>query len=146
VVGLKVFTVGGLAQPGDTLMEIVPRRAPLVIEARVSSNDADDIHVGQTTDVRLTAFHDQQLPLLEGKVTKLSADGFTDEKTGDRYFRAEVAVPPEELAALKQPGREAPVLKAGLPVEVVVPLRKRTALQYLVEPLQRRMFRAFHEQ
>lgn len=146
VVGLKVFTVGGLAQPGDTLMEIVPRRAPLVIEARVSSKDADDIHVGQTTDVRLTAFHDRQLPLLQGTVTKLSADGFTDEKTGDHYFRAEVAVPPEELAALKQPGREAPVLKAGLPVEVVVPLRKRTALQYLVEPLQQRMFRAFHEQ
>lgn len=146
VVGLKVFTVGGLAQPGDTLMEIVPKRAPLVIEARVSSNDADDIHVGQTTDVRLTAFHDRHLPLLEGTVTKLSADGFTDEKTGAHYFRAEVAVPPEELAALKQPGREAPMLKAGLPVEVVVPLRKRTALQYLVEPLQQRLFRAFREQ
>lgn len=146
VVGLKVFTVGGLAQPGDTLMEIVPKRAPLVIEARVSSNDADDIHVGQTTDVRLTAFHDRHLPLLEGTVTKLSADGFTDEKTAARYFRAEVAVPPEELAALKQPGREAPMLKAGLPVEVVVPLRKRTALQYMVEPLQQRLFRAFREQ
>jgi HlyD family secretion protein len=146
VVGLKVFTVGGLAQPGDTLMEIVPKRAPLVIEARVSSNDADDIHVGQTTDVRLTAFHDRHLPLLEGTVTKLSADGFTDEKTGAHYFRAEVAVPPEELAALKQPGREAPMLKAGLPVEVVVPLRKRTALQYMVEPLQQRLFRAFREQ
>ncbi|WP_082584980.1 HlyD family type I secretion periplasmic adaptor subunit [Caulobacter sp. Root655] len=146
VVGLKVFTVGGLAQPGDTLMEIVPKRAPLVIEARVSSNDADDIHVGQTTDVRLTAFHDRHLPLLEGTVTKLSADGFTDEKTGAHYFRAEVAVPPEELAALKQPGREAPMLKAGLPVEVVVPLRKRTALQYMIEPLQQRLFRAFREQ
>lgn len=146
VVGLKVFTVGGVAAPGETLMEIVPQRAPLVIEARVSPNDADDVHVGQTADVRFTAFHDRQLPLLQGTVTKLSADGFTDEKTGARYFRAEVAVPPEELAALKQPGREPPALKAGLPVEVVAPLRKRTALQYLLEPLQQRLFRSFREQ
>ncbi|PXA85787.1 HlyD family type I secretion periplasmic adaptor subunit [Caulobacter sp. D5] len=146
VVGLKVFTVGGVAAPGDVLMEIVPQRAPLVIEARVSPNDADDVHVGQAADVRLTAFHDRHLPLLQGKVTKLSADGFTDDKTGARYFRAEVAVPPEELAALKQPGREPPALKAGLPVEVVAPLRKRTALQYLLEPLQQRLFRSFREQ
>lgn len=146
VVGLKVFTVGGVAAPGDTLMEIVPQRAPLVIEARVSPNDADDVHVGQNADVKFTAFHDRHLPLLQGTVTKLSADGFTDEKTGARYFRAEVAVPPEELAALKQPGREPPALKPGLPVEVVAPLRKRTALQYLLEPLQQRLFRTFREQ
>jgi len=47
---------------------------------------------------------------------------------------------------LKQPGRDPPMLKAGLPVEVAAPLRKRTALRYLVEPLQQRMFRAFREQ
>ncbi len=79
-------------------------------------------------------------------LNKLSANGFTDEKTGAHYFRAEVAVPPEELAALKQPGREPPTLKAGLPVEVVAPLRKRKALQYLLEPLQQRLFRSFREQ
>jgi len=47
---------------------------------------------------------------------------------------------------LKQPGRYPPMLKAGLLVEVAAPLRKRTALRYLVEPLQQRMFRAFREQ
>ncbi|MBO9710415.1 MAG: HlyD family type I secretion periplasmic adaptor subunit [Caulobacter sp.] len=145
VVGLKVFTVGGVAPPGETLMEIVPRRAPLVIEARVSSTDANDVHPGQSVDVRLTAFHDRHLPILKGELTKLSADSFTDERTGARFYKAEVAVPPEELASLRQPGRDPPTLKAGLPVEVVAPMRKRTALEYLVEPLQQRMFRAFRE-
>jgi HlyD family secretion protein len=56
-------------------------------------------------------------------------------------------VPPEELARLQQgaqPGERE--LKSGLPVEMVVPLRKRTALQYLTEPLNQRLWRSFREQ
>ena len=33
----------------------------------------------------------------------------------------------------------------GLPVEVVIPLRKRTALQYLLEPLSQSVWRSFRE-
>jgi hypothetical protein len=41
--------------------------------------------------VRLSAFHDRHLPLLQGKVTKLPADGFADEKTGAREHRTHFA-------------------------------------------------------
>jgi HlyD family type I secretion membrane fusion protein len=94
VVGLNVFTVGGVVAPGQTLMEIVPQDRRLVIQAKVSPNDADDLKPGQKTQIRFTSLHERDLPLLNGTLTELSADSFTDEKTGVQYFRAEVAAPP----------------------------------------------------
>ena len=145
VVGLTVFTEGGVVQPGQTLMEIVPAEASLVIEARVAPPDADDLELGQRTEVRFTAFRDRALPILRGEVTGISADSFTDERTGEAYFRATVIVPPEELARIGVGPDEATALRPGLPVEVVVPQRKRTALQYFIEPLTRNLWRSFRE-
>jgi HlyD family secretion protein len=145
VVGLTAHTVGGVLQPGQTLMEIVPKGAPLVIEARVQPNDADDLHVGQATEVRFSAFHERDLPIVKGRLTKLSGDSFVDEKSGQRYFRAEVSVPPEEMLALRRVRGAETALMPGLPAEVVIPLRKRTALQYFLEPLQQSLWRSFRE-
>lgn len=145
VVGLTVFTVGGVVQPGQTLMEIVPREASLVIEAEVAPADADDLRVGQRTEVRFTAFRERNLPILHGELTGVSADSFTEERTGRAYFKATVTVPPEELAKIEAARGQDAGLRPGLPVEVVVPQRKRTALQYFLEPLTQNLWRSFRE-
>ena len=145
VVGLTVFTVGGVVQAGQTLMEIVPDRAHLIIEARVSPADADDLRIGQETEVRFTAFRDRDLPKLTGRLTGVSADSFTDETTGESFFRATVEVPEEQIEILQRVRGPDPGLRPGLPVEVVVPLRKRTALQYMLEPLTHSLWRSFRE-
>jgi HlyD family secretion protein len=145
VVGLTVFTVGGVVSPGQTLMEIVPQDRRLVIQAKVSPNDADDLRPGQKTQIRFTSLHERDLPLLNGKLTELSADSFTDEKTGAQYFRAEVSAPPEELDKIRKVRGVQSGLQAGLPVEVLIPLRKRSALAYLVEPLTQTFWRTGRE-
>ena len=137
---------GGVVQPGQTLMEIVPKNAELVIRARVSPDDADDLMVGQKTEIRIPAFHERNLPMLNGVITEISADSFLDEKTGTRFFTADVAVPPSETAKIARVRGAEQGLRPGLPVEVVVPLRKRTALQYFFEPLQQSIWRSFREQ
>jgi HlyD family secretion protein len=145
VVGLSVFTVGGVVQPGQTLMEIVPSHAELIIKARFSPNDADDLMPDQKTEIRIPAFHQRNMPIINGRIAEISADAFVDEKTGQRYFTGEIEVPPSEVAKIaKVRGGEAG-LKPGLPVEVVVPLRKRTALQYFFEPLQQTFWQSFRE-
>ncbi|HYG25321.1 MAG TPA: HlyD family efflux transporter periplasmic adaptor subunit, partial [Caulobacteraceae bacterium] len=146
VVGLSVHTVGGVVQPGQTLMEIVPRNADLVIRARVSPDDADDLRVGQETEIRIPAFHERNLPILEGRITGVSADSFVDEKSGASFFTVDVVVPPAEAAKIARVRGADAGLRPGLPVEVVVPLRKRTALQYFFEPLQQSVWRSFREQ
>jgi|WetSurMetagenome_2_1015567.scaffolds.fasta_scaffold11065_5 HlyD family secretion protein len=145
VMGLTTFTVGGVITPGQRLMDIVPDRAPLQIEARISPNDADDVHAGQEAEVRFAALHDRTLPIIKGQVTKVSADSFQDEKTGARYFTAEVSVPLSQVAVLERRRDANFVLKPGIPAQVLIPLHKRTALQYLMEPLSDAIWRSFRE-
>lgn len=144
-VGMTVFTVGGVIAPGDTLMEIVPQDRDLVIEAKIAPNDADDLVLGQQTQVKFTALHERNLPILNGTISKLSADSFADEKTGLRFFKAEIKVPETELSKIRQIRGKRTGLQAGLPVEVMVPLSKRTALTYLLEPLTQTLWRSGRE-
>lgn len=145
VVNLQVFTVGGVVGAGQTLMEIVPQDRKLVIEGRVSATDGDDLAVGMGTQVRFPAMHDRSAPTIRGRISRVSADSLEDEHSGQRYYKLQVVVPPGELAKLQRDGRPT-ALKAGLPADVIVPLRKRTALTYLLEPLRQSVWKAGREQ
>ena len=144
VVGLKLFTIGGVVAPGDTVMEIVPQDRALVIEAKISPDHADDVRIGMSTQVRFTALQERNLPILKGDVSKISADSFEDERTGMRYFMAEIVVPPTELAKIKMVRADGG-LRPGLMAEILIPLRKRTALTYLIEPLTQTLWRSGRE-
>ena len=144
VVGLAVFTPGGVIAPGQKLMDVVPDRAPLTVEARISPADADDVRIGQRAFVRFDTLHEQTLPALKGSVSRVSADSFTEERTGETYYTADVSVPLEELARIDRL-RGADTLRAGIPVSIEIPLRKRTALQYAIEPLTGVFRRSFNE-
>jgi HlyD family type I secretion membrane fusion protein len=145
VVGLSVFTPGGVIAPGQKLMEIVPERAALVIQARIAPDDADDLHVGQRALVKFSGLHERTLPNLEGKLTRLSADSFTDEKSGQSYFTGEVIVPYDQLRIIQDVRGKDFALRPGMPVQVLVPLRKRTALDYALEPLLGSFWASFRE-
>ena len=145
VLSLAVTGIGGVINPGQTVLEIVPDAAPMVIEAQVSPNDADDLHVGQETEIKITAFSERSLPILKGAITGLSADSLVDPKTGARYFTAEVTVPVGEINKLMDERGKKEALRPGLPVQVLVPLKKRTALQYMFEPITQALWRAGRE-
>lgn len=145
VVALKVFTEGGVVIAGDTLMEIVPSDRSLVIEAKAAPTDADDLTIGMTTQIRFPALQEKDLPIIEGQISKISADSFEDQRTGAHYFEIEVMVPLESLDKLKE-FRADGGIRAGLPAQVVVPLRKRTALGYLLEPLSSTFWKVGREQ
>jgi HlyD family secretion protein len=53
VVGLSVFTIGGVVAPGQTVMQIVPQDRELIIKAKIAPDDADDVYAGMLTKVRL---------------------------------------------------------------------------------------------
>ena len=145
VVGLTIFNAGAVVAPGQRLMDIVPDRDTLIIEARVSPADADDVRPGQRTEIKITAFPGRELPVLFGEVQDISADALTDEATHQPYFRVYVAVPPSQLDIIRQ-YQGAGALRPGLPAEVVIPLRERTALDYLFEPFRHALWRSFREQ
>jgi multidrug efflux pump subunit AcrA (membrane-fusion protein) len=143
-VGLNIFTIGGVVGPGEKLMEIVPNNRALVIEAKASPNDADDIKIGMETQVRFSALQEKNIPILYGKVSKISADSLEDARTGERFFMVEVVVPTAEIEKIRRVRKEG-ALTAGLPAEVMIPMQKRTALEYLLEPLTQMLWRAGRE-
>jgi len=145
VVGLSVFTVGGVISAGQTLMEIVPDTRGLVIQAQVNPADADDVFQGQKAQLRFVSVSDKTLPMLEGTVRTISADRLTDEKSGVSYFQAEIEVAPAELNKVRAVLGQGQ-LRPGIPVEAVLAARKRTALQYIFEPLTVHFWRSLREQ
>jgi HlyD family type I secretion membrane fusion protein len=144
VVGLTVFTIGGVVAPGQKLMDIVPDGRELIVQAQLKPSDADDAYAGQRAQVRFVSVHNRSLPLFTGTVRTVSADAFTDEKSGRSYFRAEIVIPERELRRVQSVLGNGE-LRPGLPVEAVMTVRKRTALQYLLEPLTGALWRSGHE-
>lgn len=141
VVGLKVHTIGGVIAPGEVLMDIVPTNAQLIVEARVSPLDIDIVSPGLTAKVRVSVFRQRDVPLIIGKVTDVSADSFTDERTGDSYYLAQIDLPRSEIKKL--PGGS---LYPGMPVEVMIITQKLTPWQYFIAPISRSFNHAFREE
>lgn len=130
IVGLVVHTQGAVLRPGDTIMEIVPIRDALEIEAHVRPEDADNVHVGMPADVTMTAYQRRRLPTIKGEVSNISADRITDQRTGMAYFAVTITV--DKTPLLQYPDAK---LLPGLPVDVALNTGQRTALSYFIEPI-----------
>ena len=139
VVNLQVNTTGGVVSPGQPLMDIVPRRESLRVEARVSPGDIDVVHAGLPAQVRISAFHIAENPILDGRVRTVSADALTDERTGATFYIAQVEL--DDLSPLPE-GAE---LMPGMPAEVMVVTGEQTPLEYLLEPIRISIRRAMRE-
>ena len=134
VLDMKVHTIGGVVQAGTPLMDIVPAASDLVVEAKVVPNDIDRLELGKTADIRFSAFNNATTPVIEGKLTRISADRLTDERTGDPYYLVRVKVTEDGMKKLAN--RK---LQPGMPAEVLINAGDRTMLEYLLKPA-RNMF------
>ncbi|WP_350304673.1 HlyD family type I secretion periplasmic adaptor subunit [Photorhabdus viridis] len=130
VVGLNVFTQGGVVAPGEKLMEILPDQMALEVETRVAVNLADKIGKGMDVDLMFTAFNQNRTPKIEGKVVMVSADRLVDPATNQPYYQMRAVVSPEEMEKLK--GLD---IRPGMPVEVFVKTGSRSLFSYLFKPL-----------
>ena len=143
VVAMAVHTVGGVVRSGDTVMEIVPSNQEYTIKVRVQPQDIDRVAIGQTADVRLSAFNQQTADIIEGELVGLSADALEDEKSEERYYEAKVKVTQAGRETMQHQGM---YLLPGMPAEVMIKTGERTALQYLLDPVTRMFQRAFREE
>ena len=140
VIGLKYATAGAVIAPRETIAEVVPLDARLVIEARVRTEDIDRVHQGQQADIRLTAFNGRITKLVSGNVIYVAGDRLVDPVTNLPYYMALIET---DAASLEEAGDIK--LQAGMPAEVYLKGEKRTALQYLLEPVTTAVRRAGRE-
>lgn len=137
----NVHTVGGVIGPGETLMMIVPQANGLNIDAKVAPQDIDQIAVGQSATVRLTAFSQRTTPELEAAVSRVAADITRDENKGSVHYLVRITLKEGEINRLK--GLK---LVPGMPADVYVKTGDRTAMSYLMKPLTDHFSRVFIEE
>jgi epimerase transport system membrane fusion protein len=140
VMGLGIHTLGGVILPGHPILDIVPQKEELIIEAQVSPMDIDRVSVGLIAEVRFTAFTQALTPVIEGKVINLSADRLVEEKTGASYYQANIELTPESYQKMTHLE-----LVPGMPVEVLIKTGERTVFEYLIKPIRNALARAFIE-
>ncbi|WP_246786879.1 HlyD family type I secretion periplasmic adaptor subunit [Bradyrhizobium sp. USDA 3458] len=140
VVGLNVFSVGGVIQRGDKILDIVPDEDSLTIEAQVAVEDISDVHPNTRVEVHLTAYKQRIVPIIHGDVIQVSADRLTDPKTNNPYYTAFVRIDQDELATMPNIR-----LYPGMPATVMIPTIQRTAFDYIVGPLRMSFNHAFRQ-
>jgi HlyD family type I secretion membrane fusion protein len=130
VVALSVFSVGGVINRGDKIMDIVPDQESLVVEAQVGVDDISLIRPEMPADVHLTAYKQRITPVVKGQVIQVSADRLVENRTGAPYYTALVRINEGELD--KVPNVK---LYPGMAAMVMIPTVERTAFDYFVGPL-----------
>lgn len=135
VVGLAVFTKGGVVAPGFRMMDIVPTGDRLVVDGHLAVNLVDKVHAGLPVDLIFSAFNSNTTPHIPGEVINVSADRSVDERTGVPYYVVRVKVTPEGEKLI---GKHKLDIQPGMPVDLFVKTGERTMMNYLLKPVMDR--------
>jgi protease secretion system membrane fusion protein len=142
VMGLVIQTVGGVVQPGQKLMDIVPEEQALLLEAHIPPHLIDKVQVGLLADIRFNTFaHSPQL-VVEGKLLSVSGDLVVDPQNPQMtHFLARL-----EVTAAGKKTLGARQLQPGMPAEIVIKTGERSMLTYLLNPLTKRLAGSMKEE
>jgi len=133
---LVTHTEGTVVNPGTILLTLVPEGAPLLAEVRVRNDDIGFVRVGQPVRLKLAPYAFQKFGLLDGTVAHLGPDAAdTPGEAGPpaRAYKALVHLQRQHLIAADQSLSLAP----GMAVTAEIHQGRRSALEYLLAPLQR---------
>ena len=146
VMALRVAGEGAVIAPREALLDVVPAREKLVIDARIAPRDIEHVRAGGHAEVRMLGSHARRLAPLPARVTFVAADRRVDKDTGQAWFDATVEVDAAAVADQAQQGGSPTLhLQPGMPAEVYVTTPERTLLEYLLEPLNVFSHRALRE-
>jgi protease secretion system membrane fusion protein len=145
VVGLTVFTVGGVIKGGETLAQILPSDGDFIIEIRIPPQLIDKVRAGMPADIRFLAFNQTTTPVVDGMVSLVGVDLLTrqeakDETAPPEFYRAQVKVTTDGKKKLEQLR-----VQPGMPVDVIVKTGERTFMSYFLKPLTDTFARSFKE-
>ncbi len=137
---LLVNTTGGVAQPGEPLLEIVPIDDDLIIEVEINPKDIAYVLPGQEAIIKLTAFDFSKFGSLNGEVITVGADTIQKED-GTIWYICQLAVEENGFTSL---GKNIQILP-GMVAEADIVSGEKTVLNYLLQPVTKVANEAFRE-
>jgi protease secretion system membrane fusion protein len=143
VIGMAVSSVGGVVQPGQRLMDIVPQGEALLIDAKIPPHIIDKVRTGQSVEVRFSTFANSPGLVLDAQLVSLSSDTVNEQTPMgmQMYYLARVQITPKGNAELGSR-----VMQPGMPAEVLIKTGERTFLTYLLHPLTKRIAASMKEE
>ncbi len=141
VYGSTADTVRAVIRTAEPVMYVVPKDTPLIVRTRVDTIHIDQVHMGQEAVLRFSSFDQRTTPEVRGHVTDVSADAYADERTGQRYYKADIELEDGEEDRLAHV-----TLLPGMPVESFIQTGSRSALSYFVKPMRDYFTRAFRDE
>ncbi|MGI9127734.1 MAG: HlyD family type I secretion periplasmic adaptor subunit [Roseomonas sp.] len=140
VMDLRYTTRGGVIAPGSQVASIVPQEERLVVEVQITPVDVDTVRIGMPASIRLSHAAARTTPILEGLVERIAPDRMTDQRTGQPYFVARIAISADELTK-----HEHLRLQPGMHAEVLIRRGERSFASYLARPLADRFAKSIRE-
>ena len=141
---IRLTTIGGIAKPGEEIMQIVPVEDDLIVEAKVRPADIAFVKPGLPASVKLDAYDYSIYGVLHGEVSYISADTLTETVQGveQPYYRVQVKTNGEGLV---NKGNEPILIQPGMTATVEVITGKKSVLNYLTKPITKTLSEALGE-
>lgn len=137
---LILTTIGGVVQPAEPIMVIVPDDAEVQVSAQILNKDIGFIYEGQPVRVKIEAFNFTDYGLIEGVVDNISRDAIQDENLG-LVYAARIKLNKRHLMVN---GKRTPI-GPGLQVQAEIKTGERRIIQYLLSPIAKTMNEAGRE-
>ncbi len=137
---MVITTIGGVADPGSALVEIVPLNEDLIVEVEINPKDIALVLPGQRAIVKLTAFDFSKFGSLEGKVMSVGADSIQKDD-GSLWYLCEISVRVKDITSL---GKKINMLP-GMVAQVDIVNGERSIMNYLLQPVTKISEEAFRE-
>lgn len=130
---IMITTRGGVVQPGEAIMELVPIEDQLLVEAKIKPRDVAFIVPGMAAKVKITAYDYTVYGDLAGRVEQISADTIEEDtvRGKENYYQVLIRT---DRAELRRGDKVLPIIP-GMVAEVDILTGKRTVLNYLLRPL-----------
>ena len=124
---LNVNTIGGVVQPGQDLVEIVPLDDNLLIEAKIKPSDRAQLRPNLDATIKITAYDFSIHGGLPARLIDISPDTIVDEE-GNSFYRIRLRSDKNNL------GKDKPIIP-GMTASVDILTGQKTVLDYLMKPI-----------
>jgi len=131
---VRLTTIGGVAKPGEEIMQIVPLNDDMIIEAKVKPSDIAFVRPGLPATVKLDAYDYTIYGALKGEVTYISADTLTEEVRGSElpYYRVQIKTQAHNLV---DKNKQRIDIQPGMTATVEIKTGSNTVWRYLTKPI-----------
>lgn len=130
-------TIGGIVQPGNAVVEIVPSDDRLLVEAKISPKDIAFLRPGLPATIKLHAYDFSIYGGISATLEHISADTITDERDNTYYLVRAITTEKDSAQHLQ--------VIPGMTAQLDIMTGKKSILSYLLKPLLRAKANALSE-